>query len=45
LILHLGNKHNLNLKQINMKNKEDNSIIFLNHIDIFSYSPNPTLNI
>ena len=45
LILYLGNKHNLNLKQINIRNKEDNSIIFLNHIDIFSYSPNPTLNI
>jgi N-acetyl-anhydromuramyl-L-alanine amidase AmpD len=45
LILYLGNKHGLNLKQINIKNKEDNSIIFLNHIDIFSYSPNPTLNI
>jgi N-acetyl-anhydromuramyl-L-alanine amidase AmpD len=45
LILYLGNKHNLNLKQISIKNKEDNSIIFLNHIDIFSYSPNPTLNI
>ena len=44
LILYLGNKHGLNLKQINIKNKEDNSIIFLNHIDIFSYSPNPTLN-
>jgi N-acetyl-anhydromuramyl-L-alanine amidase AmpD len=44
LILYLGNKHNLNLKQINIKNKEDNSIIFLNHIDVFSYSPNPTLN-
>jgi N-acetyl-anhydromuramyl-L-alanine amidase AmpD len=45
LILYLGNKHNLNLKQINLKNKEDNTIIFLNQIDIFSYSPNPTLNI
>jgi len=44
LILYLGNKHSLNLKQINIKNKEENSIIFLNHIDIFSYSPNPTLN-
>jgi len=45
LILYLGNKHNLNLKQINTRNKEDNSIIFLNQIDVFSYSPNPTLSI
>ena len=45
LILYLGNKHNLNLKQINTRNKEDNSIIFLNQIDVFSYSPNPTLNV
>lgn len=44
LIIYLGNKYSLDLKQINLKNKEDNSIIFLNHIDIFSYSPNPTLN-
>ena len=45
LIIHLGNKHNLNLKQINIKNREDNSIIFLKDIDVFSYSPNPTLNV
>jgi N-acetyl-anhydromuramyl-L-alanine amidase AmpD len=45
LILYLSNKHNMDLKQINLKNKEDNSIIFLNQIDIFSYSPNPTFNI
>jgi len=45
LIIYLGNKHNLNLKRINIKNKEDNPIILLNQIDIFSYSPNPTLNI
>ena len=45
LIIYLGNKHSLNLKEINTKNREDNSIIFLNHIDVFSYSPNPTLNV
>jgi N-acetyl-anhydromuramyl-L-alanine amidase AmpD len=45
LIIYLGNKHNLNLKEINIKNREDNSIIFLNHIDVFSYSPNSTLNV
>jgi N-acetyl-anhydromuramyl-L-alanine amidase AmpD len=45
LIIYLGNKHNFNLKQINLKNKEDNTIIFLNQIDVFSYSPNPSLNI
>lgn len=45
LILHLSNKYNLNLKAINLKKQDDNSIIFLNQIDIFSYSPNPTINI
>lgn len=45
LIIHLGNKYNLNLKEISLRNKEDNAIIFLNDIDIFSYSPNPTLNV
>lgn len=45
LIIYLANKYNLNLKEISFKNKEDNAIIFLNDIDIFSYSPNPTLNI
>ena len=45
LIIHLGNKHNLNLKEIGLKNREDNAIIFLTDIDIFSYSPNPTLSI
>jgi len=45
LIIYLGNKYNLNLKQINIKNREDNSIIFLKDIDVFSYSPNSTLNI
>jgi len=45
LIIYLGNKHSLSLKEISFKNKEDNAIIFLNDIDIFSYSPNPTLNI
>lgn len=45
LIIYLGNKHSLSLKEISFKNKEDNAIIFLNDIDIFSYSPNPTLNV
>jgi N-acetyl-anhydromuramyl-L-alanine amidase AmpD len=45
LIIYLGNKHNLPLKEINIKNKEDNPIIFLSSIDVYSYSPNPTLNI
>ena len=45
LILYLGNKYNLNLKEINIKNKEDNAIIFLKDIDVFSYSPNPSLNL
>lgn len=45
LIIHLGNKYSLNLKEIGIKNREDNAIIFLTDIDIFSYSPNPTLNI
>jgi N-acetyl-anhydromuramyl-L-alanine amidase AmpD len=45
IIIHLGNKYNLNLKEISFKNKEDNAIIFLNDIDIFSYSPNPSLNV
>jgi len=45
LIIYLGNKYNLNLKQINIKNREDNSIIFLKDIDVFSYSPNPSLNV
>jgi len=45
LIIYLGNKYNLNLKEINLKNKEDNSIILLRDIDVFSYSPNPSLNL
>lgn len=45
LIIHLGNKYNLNLKHINTKNREDNSIIFLRDIDVFSYSPNSSFNI
>jgi N-acetyl-anhydromuramyl-L-alanine amidase AmpD len=45
LIVYLGNKYNLNLKQLNIKNREDNSIIFLKDIDVFSYSPNSSLNI
>jgi N-acetyl-anhydromuramyl-L-alanine amidase AmpD len=45
LIIYLGNKHNLNLKKINTRNKEDNSIILLNQIDVFSNSPNQTLNL
>jgi hypothetical protein len=45
LIIYLGNKYNLNLKEINIKNREDNSIIFLKDIDVFSFSPNPSLNI
>lgn len=44
LIIHLGNKYSLSLKEISLKNREDNSIIFLNDIDVFSYSPNPTFN-
>ena len=45
LIIYLGNKYSLNLKEINIKNREDNSIIFLKDIDVFSFSPNPSLNI
>jgi hypothetical protein len=45
LVIYLGNKYNLNLKQINIKNREDNSIIFLKDIDVFSYSPSPAFNI
>jgi len=45
LILHLTNKHNLNLKRINLNKQDENTIIFLNQIDIFSYSPNPSLNL
>jgi N-acetyl-anhydromuramyl-L-alanine amidase AmpD len=45
LIIYLSNKYNLSLKEINIKNREENSIIFLKDIDIFSSSPNPTLNI
>lgn len=45
LIIYLTNKHNLDLKQINLKNKEDNTIILLRDIDVFSYSPNPSLNL
>jgi N-acetyl-anhydromuramyl-L-alanine amidase AmpD len=44
LVIYLGNKYSLNLKEINLKNREDNAIIFLSHIDAFSNSPNPTLN-
>ena len=45
LIIYLGNKHDLSLKEINLKNREDNPVIFLSSIDIYSYSPNPSLNI
>lgn len=45
LILHLTNKYNLNLKKINLTKQDENSIIFLKQIDIFSYSPNPSLNL
>lgn len=45
LIIHLSNKHNLNLREINFNNKEVNSIILLRDIDVFSYSPNPSLNL
>jgi N-acetyl-anhydromuramyl-L-alanine amidase AmpD len=45
LIIYLGNKHNLNLKHINPKNKENSSILFLKDVDIFSYSLNPIFNI
>lgn len=45
LIIYLGNKHNLPLKEISMKNREDNPIIFLSSIDVYSYSPTPSFNL
>jgi hypothetical protein len=45
LIIYLSNKYNLSLKEINTKNRQDNSILFLSDIDIFSNSPNPTFSI
>ena len=44
LILSCQKHKDTRLKEINLKNREDNAIIFLSHIDAFSNSPNPTLN-
>jgi hypothetical protein len=45
MIIYLGNKYKLSLKEINKYNKDENSVVFLKDIDITSYSPNPSFNV